>query len=173
MNYNYTLKYFFLSVTSEQVSTINDLLKGKDLAVSETQKLTWIFSEFFNLKGNNSPRMAEAIIQDQIESRPVGDYDEFDQYYIKEHYINEICLLHGQLSSFSDQERINPKHLGMDTNFLSSELRGEEAEQMAEHFESYDDIIERKDEDWQYELELLWNKIMQIANTKILYLIYR
>ena len=62
MNYNYTLRYFFLSITAEQVTTINDLLKGKDLAVSETQKLTWIFSEFFNLKGNNSPRMAEAII---------------------------------------------------------------------------------------------------------------
>ena len=61
----------------------------------------------------------------------------------------------------------------MDTNFLSSELRGEEAELMGDHLEAYDDIVERKDEDWQSELERLWNKILQIANTKILYLIYR
>ena len=61
----------------------------------------------------------------------------------------------------------------MDTNFLSSELRGVEAELMGDHLEAYDDIVERKDEDWQSELERLWNKILQIANTKILYLIYR
>ena len=48
----------------------------------------------------------------------------------------------------------------MDTNFLSSELRGEEAELMGDHFEAYDEIIERKDEDWQSELERLWNKIL-------------
>ena len=48
----------------------------------------------------------------------------------------------------------------MDTNFLSSELRGEEAELMGDHLEAYDDIVERKDEDWQSELERLWNKIL-------------
>ena len=68
MNYNYTLRYFFLAIQSEQVSIINDMLKGKDLAVTEVNNLTWIFSEFFNLKGNNDGAMAEAIIKDQIEN---------------------------------------------------------------------------------------------------------
>ena len=68
MNYNYTLKYFFLAIQSEQVSIINDMLKGKDLAVTEVNNLTWIFSEFFNLKGNNDGAMAEAIIKDQIDN---------------------------------------------------------------------------------------------------------
>ena len=68
MNYNYTLRYFFLAIQSEQVSIINDMLRGKDLAVTEVNNLTWIFSEFFNLKGNNDGAMAEAIIKDQIEN---------------------------------------------------------------------------------------------------------
>ena len=68
MNYNYTLRYFFLAIQSEQVSIISDMLKGKDLAVTEVNNLTWIFSEFFNLKGNNDGAMAEAIIKDQIEN---------------------------------------------------------------------------------------------------------
>ena len=68
MNYNYTLRYFFLAIQSEQVSIINDMLKGKDLAVTEVSNLQWIFSEFFNLKGNNDGAMAEAIIKDQIEN---------------------------------------------------------------------------------------------------------
>ena len=68
MNYNYTLRYFFLAIQSEQVSIISDMLKGKDLAVAEVNNLTWIFSEFFNLKGNNDGAMAEAIIKDQIDN---------------------------------------------------------------------------------------------------------
>ena len=44
------------------------MLKGKDLAVAEVNNLTWIFSEFFNLKGNNDGAMAEAIIKDQIDN---------------------------------------------------------------------------------------------------------
>ena len=57
-----------MAIQSEQVSIINDMLKGKDLAVTEVNNLTWIFSEFFNLKGNNDGAMAEAIIKDQIEN---------------------------------------------------------------------------------------------------------
>jgi len=64
MNYNFTLRYFFLSIQSEQVVIINDLIKGKDLAAEEAKNLSRIFSEFFNLKGNNNGAMAKAIIQD-------------------------------------------------------------------------------------------------------------
>ena len=61
--------------------------------------------------------------------------EEFGQDYIKEHYCHEICLLHRELTSVKDLDRINPKHLGMDTNFLGSELQRNEAEQLADYFD--------------------------------------
>ena len=74
LNYNYTLRYFFLSITAEQMTIVDDLIKGKDLAAAEAENLTWIFSEFFNAKkSKKSGAMAEAIIKDQIENDVINE----------------------------------------------------------------------------------------------------
>ena len=154
---------------------INDLIEGSRLALKETERLTWIFSEFFNVKGNNNGAIARDIIKDQIQNGPQGDSDEpMDQDYLKSQYSYEICLMFEELHSISDFEKLSPKHLGLDDdNFLLKELPRSEAEELKERFDAFQDTLKNPDSDWYTQILDIFEEIIQIVNTKILYLIYR
>ena len=44
---------------------------------------------------------------------------------------------------------MNPRLLGIDENFLNSEMPQSQTEQLMEHIEAYEDVIERQDVEWQ------------------------
>ena len=99
--------------------------------------------------------------------------DPVDQGYIKTQYSYEICLLFEELTEIQDYERLNPKNFGIDQNFLAQELQRSEAEELIERMENYEEVIERQESDWHRQIIEIFEDIIHMVNTKILYVIYR
>lgn len=68
---------------------------------------------------------------------------------------------------------MNPRHLGIDENFLNTEMQTSKTELLVECIEEYEEILERLESDWHEKLNDTFQSIINIVNTKILYLIYR
>lgn len=77
------------------------------------------------------------------------------------------------MTSIEDFELLNPSLLGIDENFLNSELYKDEAEEVYDLTKTYENIISTPENDWYKRITETLELIINSVNTKILYLIYR